>query len=135
MESWRDLLAGAIESGSLSLSLQPMVNCKDGALANYLAFSSIPAPVGEIKAGLFLPVAERLGLIAGIDRLLLARVLAMLEQTPDQTLAISLGVSSVGDDRFCEDLLEALARAGNRVARLWVDIPELALNQIGRASC
>ena len=128
MESWRDLLAGAIESGNLSLWLQPMVTCEDGALAHYQAFSRIPSPEGDLKAGAFLPVAERLGLIAGIDRLLLARVLAMLEQTPDQTLAISLGVSSVGDDRFCEDLLEAMARAGNRVARLWVGIPELALN-------
>ena len=128
MESWRDLLAGAIESGNLSLWLQPMVTCEDGALAHYQAFSRIPSPEGDLKAGAFLPVAERLGLIAGIDRLLLARVLAMLEQTPDQTLAISLGVSSVGDDRFCEDLLEALTRAGNRVARLWVGIPELALN-------
>lgn len=128
MESWRELLAGAIASGNLSLWLQPMVTCEDGALAHYQAFSRIPAPEGDLKAGVFLPVAERLGLIAGIDRLVLARVLAMLEQTPDQTLAISLGVFSVGDDRFCEDLLEALTRAGNRVTRLWIGIPELALN-------
>ena len=128
METWRELLTSAIESRNLSLWLQPMVTCDDHALTHYQAFSRIPAPGGDLKAGVYLPVAERLGLISGIDRLLLARVMPMLETNPDQPLAISLGVASVGDDRFCEDLLQTLRGAGKLARKLWVGVPELALN-------
>lgn len=128
LEAWRKLLTAAVEAGQLSLWLQPMVQGEDQALVHYQAFSRIPSPEGDLRASAFLPVAERLGLTAGIDRMVVARVLAMLKENPEQTLAISLGVATVADELFAEDFLERLNKEPALVSRLWVGVPELALN-------
>ncbi|HLV78181.1 MAG TPA: EAL domain-containing protein [Marinobacter sp.] len=127
MEAWRRILMDVVESGSLSIWLQPMVSCDDQRLLHHQVFSRIPAIGGDLQAGTYLPMAERLGLVTELDRLLLGRVLTMLAKAPDQPLAISLGVASVGDERFCQELLERLGDAGKLASRLWIGVPELAL--------
>lgn len=124
METWRAIISQAIRDRSLSLWLQPMVQGGEPSVVHYQVFSRINSPDGVLKAGLFVPVAERLGLIKDIDRLLIDRVLERLASHPGERLAVSLGNASVADPEFQSDLLASLAQAGPLVSRLWVGVAE-----------
>ncbi|RMJ04564.1 RNase E specificity factor CsrD [Marinobacter litoralis] len=128
METWRDIINDAIRDKHLSLWLQPMVQGPEQELRYYQVFSRICTPEGVLKAGAFVPMAERLGLIADIDRVLVASVLERLECHPNENLAISLGSASVADEMFREDLLAQLSSAGALNRRLWVGISETTLH-------
>ena len=129
LEAWRNILTSALRTRNLSLWLQPMVRGDERALVHHQVFSRIRAPEGDLRAALFVPVAEKLGLIKELDRLLVVRVLACLENRPEAVLAISLGRSSVADSAFREELVERLADAGEVARRLWIGIPEQAISQ------
>ncbi|KXS53423.1 MAG: diguanylate cyclase/phosphodiesterase, partial [Marinobacter sp. T13-3] len=128
MEAWRKIIVDAIRHRNLSMWLQPMVRGEDRQLVHYQVFSRIRTPEGDFRAGLFLPVAERLGLVKDVDRLLVASALDYLREHPGVVLAISLGRGSVADAGFRDDLLAMLDGAGYTARRLWVGVPELAMS-------
>jgi len=134
METWRTIISQAIREQNLSLWLQPMVRGVEQKLVHYQVFSRINTPEGALKAGLFLPMAERLGLVADIDRLLIARVLDRLALNSGEVLAISLGSASVADASFREDVVSMLQSAGPVAGRLWVGIAELTLHHHRKAA-
>ncbi|HLT13801.1 MAG TPA: EAL domain-containing protein [Marinobacter sp.] len=134
METWRAIISQAIREQNLSLWLQPMVRGVEQKLVHYQVFSRINTPEGALKAGLFLPMAERLGLVADIDRLLIARVLDRLALNSGEVLAISLGSASVADASFREDVVSMLQSAGPVAGRLWVGIAELTLHHHRKAA-
>jgi len=128
MEAWRIIIANALARENLALWLQPMVEGEGRRLVYYQVFSRIRTPEGDLKAGLFVPLAERLGLVKDLDRILVRQVLDYLDARPGIVLAISLGWGSVADAEFRDDLLTMLANAGDASKRLWVGIPELAMS-------
>ena len=128
MEAWRIIITNAIRQQNLAMWLQPVVAGKNRNLLHYQVFSRLRTAEGDLRAGLFVPVAERLGLIKEIDRLLVAHALEHLEAHPGRVLAISLGRGSVADAGFRVDLLAMVADAGEVSARLMVGIPELAMS-------
>lgn len=134
MEAWRLIIANAIREQDLALWLQPMVQGESRSLLYYQVFSRIRSDECDLRAGLFVPVAERLGLIKDLDRILVNRVLEYLSARPDAVLAISLGRGSVADADFRKDLLARLAEAGEAASRLWVGIPELAMSHHRKAA-
>src|SRR5690606_30386837 len=133
METWRTIIAQAIREDNLSLWLQPMVHGDDQSLVHYQVFSRIDTAEGALKAGLYVPVAERLGLLADIDRMLIARALECLERHPERALAVSLGSSSVASKDFRDNLVAMLAQAGGVAARLWVGIAEVTIHHHRKA--
>ncbi|HAC30608.1 MAG TPA: GGDEF domain-containing protein, partial [Marinobacter hydrocarbonoclasticus] len=133
METWRTIIAQAIREDNLSLWLQPMVHGNDQSLVHYQVFSRIDTAEGALKAGLYVPVAERLGLLADIDRMLIARALECLERHPERALAVSLGSSSVASKDFRDNLVAMLAQAGGVAARLWVGIAEVTIHHHRKA--
>ncbi|MCA0913198.1 EAL domain-containing protein [Marinobacter nauticus] len=133
METWRTIIAQAIREDNLSLWLQPMVHGNDQSLVHYQVFSRIETAEGPLKAGLFVPMAERLGLVSDIDRMLLTRALECLERHPERRLAVSLGSSSIASDSFRDDLLSMVAKAGRTAGRLWVGIAEVTIHHHRKA--
>ncbi|PSF08686.1 EAL domain-containing protein [Marinobacter halophilus] len=128
METWRMIISQAITDSKLSLWLQPMVQGEAQTRVHYQVFSRIDTVEGVLKAGVFVPMAERLGLIMDIDRLLLQRVLERLAAHPQERLAISLGNASVADPAFRNDVVASLREAGALVGRLWVGIAEQTIH-------
>ncbi|SNC64038.1 EAL domain-containing protein [Marinobacter sp. es.048] len=61
LKAWRVIISQAIRQRTLSLWLQPMVN--EGRLmpVYHQVFSRIDSAEGALKAGTFLPMAERFG--------------------------------------------------------------------------
>ncbi len=113
-----------------------MVHGEGGqTLVHYQVFSRIESAEGPLKAGLFVPMAERLGgLVSDIDRMLLTRALECLERHPERRLAVSLGSNSIASDSFRDDLLNMVTRAGGRTAgRLWVGIAEVTIQHHRKA--
>ena len=128
METWRAIISQAIRDQDISLWLQPMVRGLDEQLVHYQVFSRINTPEGALKAGLFVPMAERFGLVADIDRLLISNVLARLARNPDEVLAVSLGSASVADAPFCDEIMTRLRSAGPVARRLWIGVSEFTLH-------
>lgn len=124
LETWRAIIREAIDQRRLSLWLQPMVFNGDGQLVYHQVFSRIRSGGEELKAGVFVPIAERFGMIEDIDRLVVRETLAMLERKPQDCLALTLGTSSVASESFRQDLLEQLEAARDLRERLWVGISE-----------
>lgn len=128
LETWRVVISQAIRDQALSLWLQPMMNGHEAQPIYRQALSRINSAKGELKAGVFVPMAERFGLIADIDRLLVRRVLKHLREQPDQPLAIALGRASVANKSFRTDMMEMLADAGPEICNLWVGISEQTIH-------
>lgn len=123
-ETWRAIIEQAISNDQLSLWLQPMIGAGDNDVIFHQVFSRMNTPDGLIKAGIFVPMAERFGMIPDIDRWVLGRSLALLREQPDLRLAMTLGMVSVANDAFRQELLEKLAVAGPERQRLQVGVSE-----------
>ncbi|MEX2476377.1 EAL domain-containing protein [Marinobacter sp.] len=123
-ETWRKIISQAIQQDRVSLWLQPMVFNGNGQLVYHQVFSRIVSDEGELKAGAFVPIAERLGLIEEIDRLVLRQALELMRRKPGGRLALTLSASSVASEVFRVELLRQLESAVDVRERLWVGISE-----------
>jgi len=87
-------------------------------------------PGGELTApALFLPAAERYGLIREIDRMVLGRVVRLLGRDPAMghtTIAINLSALSVTDPWMLRYIAATLARHEVAPERLAIEITETA---------
>ncbi|MGB1950603.1 MAG: bifunctional diguanylate cyclase/phosphodiesterase [Marinobacter sp.] len=123
-ETWRAIITEAIRDDRVSLWLQPMVLDGGGALVYHQVFSRITSDEGELKASVFVPMAERFGLIEDIDRRVSREALELLRRRPGGHLALTLSASSVASDAFRSDLLQRLEAAADVRERLWIGISE-----------
>lgn len=134
METWRAIIAQAIREGQVVFWLQPMLREAGGRPIYHQVFSRIRPPEGTLKAGVFVPMAERFGLVEAIDRLLVRQVLARLKAHPEQPLAVSLAGASVASEPFRRDLVAWLARAGRPVvSNLWIGLSEQTIHHHRKA--
>ncbi len=127
-EKWRIMIGEAITQGQMSLWMQPMISNGDNGVLFHQVFSRMRTEEGWIKAGIFVPMAERFGMIPDIDRWVLERSLAPLHTEPDTRLALSLGMVSVASEAFRKELLEQLSAAGKERWRLQIGISEQAVH-------
>lgn len=127
-EKWRVMIGAAIAQGQMSLWMQPMISNGDDGVLFHQVFSRMRTEDGWIKAGIFVPMAERFGMIPDIDRWVLERSLALLRLEPDTRLALSLGMVSVASETFRKELLEQLSAAGMERRRLQIGISEQAVH-------
>lgn len=107
---WPQLLHKALEDEHLALVGQT-VFAGDGSVLHHEALARLPV-AGEdtpLNAGLFFPVAERLGLAADFDRLIVLLVLDELLQTR-RPLAVNLSAAALADPGFLDFLAIELGR-------------------------
>ncbi|SFR60491.1 diguanylate cyclase/phosphodiesterase [Marinobacter daqiaonensis] len=123
-EQWRVLLERALEREQLWLWQQPLVAASDELPVFQQVFSRVLVDGEWIRGNVFVPIAERYGIMARIDLMVISRVLERLETEPRAVLGLSLGASSVADAEFSATLVEKLEAAGPLVERLWVGVPE-----------
>ena len=126
---WRALIASAIESQRLTLFSQPMIDARSGSPMFGQVTTRLQADWGGIKAGIYVPMAERFGLVVDLDRWVLARALAHLAESPNQNLNLTLGEGSVASADFRQSLIERLESAGEERRRLLLSLPEQSLHR------
>ncbi|MFW2542881.1 EAL domain-containing protein [Primorskyibacter sp. 2E107] len=92
-----------------------------------------------IGAGDFIPVAERSGLISGLDLWMLRKAVTLVADCPfgrATTMCVNVSGASVGDEAFCRAALDILSEAGPKVAaHLCLEITEtVALHNTERVA-
>jgi EAL domain-containing protein (putative c-di-GMP-specific phosphodiesterase class I) len=124
-------LRRALEQERFELHFQPIVSLRDGRISHYEALLRLAdGPGGELTApALFLPAAERYGLIREIDRMVLGRVARLLGRDSamsDTTIAINVSALSVTDPSMLSYIATTLARHEVAPERLAIEITETA---------
>ncbi len=124
---WRRFIEDALAQDKVTLLYQPVVSCPGLDLMHKEVFVRIPDSDGElISAGVFLPVAESVGLAAAIDRAVVNELLIALLDNPANTdrFAINLSPKSLSDSQFTEWLEQTLSRYKYIANRLILELPE-----------
>lgn len=122
-ETWRDLLTRALDEQRVALWHQPLVATDGTTVIQHQVFSQLMIEENWVKAALFVPMAERFGLMPRLDMIVLDKTLSWLQKTPGKVLSQTLGHSSVADDEFQRNYLARIGESPDR-DRLWVGIPE-----------
>jgi EAL domain-containing protein (putative c-di-GMP-specific phosphodiesterase class I) len=127
---WLARLRRALEQDLFVLHYQPIVSLADGRITHHEALVRLaddPAS-GLIGPASFLPAAERYGLIAAIDRMVLEKVAAQLARMPSSAGAVAMNLSalSVTDRAMLADVERSLERHRADPRRLVIEVTETA---------
>jgi EAL domain-containing protein (putative c-di-GMP-specific phosphodiesterase class I) len=122
-------LAEAIARRAIHAEFQPKVALASGALIGMEALARwTDAELGAVPPDLFIPLAERAGLIAALTTLVLEEALAaarLLRQShPGATVAVNISPVLLDDPALPEAIAAALAAAGLPASALVAEITE-----------
>jgi len=139
--TWVAEIHAALREDRLLLYRQPVVSLKGASRVHHheILVRMRGRDGGVISPGLFLPAAERYGLIEEVDRWVVRRIFAYMAQ--EQRLGISgfgyaINISgiSLGDETFADYVLRELTEAGVAPSRVQFEITETsAINNLERA--
>lgn len=133
-----EALQRAVRHDELTVHYQPVVSLSDGRLMGLEALVRWNHPErGLLGPQAFLPVAERSGLVAEVDRWVLAHVAGQLRRWedafPSARVPVSVNLSPRHPDwpDVCDHVAALLDEHGVAPARLIVEITESALLDLG----
>ncbi len=110
-ERWRELLEHAIDKVRVTLLAQPVRSADLGETLHEEILARLKDEEGRtVPAGVFFPMAARLGLTAALDRIVIEAVIWHVRRNPDarRRFALNVAHASVTDRRFRSWLLERL---------------------------
>ena len=115
--TWADRIRDAIDQERLVVYAQPIFDLRKQCVAREeLLVRMLDENDDVIPPSSFLPTAERLGLIAEIDRLVLAKAIEMAGRS--QPIAVNVSGASLSDPRLIGDVQAAIANGLNPA---WLD--------------
>ena len=132
-------LREAIAAGEVDIEVEPVMDLQDGRVVSTEALVRWHHPVrGTLRPGLFLPLAERNGLIVPLTTLVLDRAVAACaswrEAGLDIGISVNLSARSLLDTLLPNTVAEALERWGLPSNRLTLEITEtIVLSDADRA--
>lgn len=128
-EVWRGHITEALDQGRIALWQQPVVSPDDVTTLWHQVSARLRVEDAWVRDSVFAPIAERFGLMVRLDLTMIDLILARLQRDPASTLGLSLGISSVPDPAFRDQLLRRLAAAeGGCRRRLRVGIAEQSVH-------
>jgi EAL domain-containing protein (putative c-di-GMP-specific phosphodiesterase class I) len=136
---WLARLRRALAADLFVLHYQPIVSLEDGSVSHYEALVRLADERGGhlIAPASFLPAAERYGLIRDIDRMVLAKVAALMgDERGEQGVSIAVNLSAVSltDGGMLSYIARALDRHAVEPSRLVVEVTETAsISDMARA--
>ncbi len=130
---WGSRLRDAISSGHLRLVAQPIVPVgeSDDLVRAEVLIRMEEADGSLTSAGLFIPPAERLGLVTEIDQWVVSQVADLIDggnidMDRIDFLSVNLSPRSVESEGFLDHLLQELSRPGVDAGKLLFEITETA---------
>jgi diguanylate cyclase (GGDEF)-like protein len=115
--AWADRIREALDQQRLVVYAQPIFDLRKECVAREELLVRMLDDNGDIiPPSSFLPTAERLGLIAEIDRLVLGKAIELAGRS--QPIAINVSGASLCDSRLIEDVRAAIADGLNPA---WLD--------------
>lgn len=122
---WREQITEALRTDRFELFVQPIVDIASGQTCHQEALLRMLDEQGELVfPDRFIPVAERTGLIQGIDHWVLQRAIRMLDEHPGLRLAINLSANAMDDASIHDVLARLLGEYALEPARLTVEVTE-----------
>lgn len=129
-------LAGALAAGQFELHYQPVVDLSDERITGFEALLRWRHPrLGLVAPDLFIPLAERTGLIVPIGRWVLATACAAAVEWPRAegdggpplTVAVNLSARQLASGDVVADVRDALVSSGLPASSLVLEMTETAL--------
>jgi diguanylate cyclase (GGDEF)-like protein len=115
--TWADRIREALDQDRIVVYAQPIFDLRKQCVAREeLLVRMLDENDDVIPPSSFLPTAERLGLIAEIDRLVLAKAIEMAGRS--QPIAVNVSGASLSDPRLIEDVRAAI---GDGLNPAWLD--------------
>jgi diguanylate cyclase (GGDEF)-like protein len=118
-------LPRALAAQELDISFQPIVSAGAGAVVGFEALLRWEHPTrGAISPGIFVPVAEQMGLIDQLGDYVLRKALQEAKRWPDHYVGVNLSPMQVRHSGIVDTVRAALSEAGVPPARLTLEITE-----------
>lgn len=139
IDQTRACLAGALQAGEIWPAFQPLVRLNSRHIAGFEVLARWTSPVlGAVSPGVFIPLADGLGLLHDISLHLIREACTLARDWPgDFHLAFNLAPSQFLLPDLAEQLSRVVTGAGFPIRRVQVEITENALfhdNQVARRS-
>ncbi|MDW7773511.1 MAG: EAL domain-containing protein [Desulfobulbaceae bacterium] len=131
-QRWKEILMQALSEGDIVLYVQPTVRCSDPSILFHLeVFSRIREKSGKmLSAGMFMPLAERLGQVSSLDRLVLEKAMqASADALGTDQLAVNVSPSSLKNEEFSKWVVQALKKLPPGAPRLSFEFAEFSAVQ------
>lgn len=127
---WAGTLESALLEDRMIVYWQPIIDLTTGETDRYELLVRMTDAEGQVvPPGVFLPVAEQLGLIAAIDHHMVRRAITLLaEYPPDSDVRFDVNCSgrALSDTSLLETIAKELERTGVNPGRLGIEITETA---------
>lgn len=122
-------LRSAVESKSLRVVYQPIVSMSTMRIASCEALCRWDHPdLGPISPGIFIPLAEEMGIISEISTFVLQAACTECAKWPDQTsVSVNLSAKDFRNRDVIQKVRDALASSGLAAGRLEIEVTETAL--------
>ncbi|MCK7592596.1 putative bifunctional diguanylate cyclase/phosphodiesterase [Pseudomarimonas salicorniae] len=126
--SLSDQVQHAFDNDAFAVHLQPLFDCRSGALAGFEALARWPHPRrGLLGPGAFLPQLQTLRLMPRFDLMMLRRAITLLGSEQGgriPRLAVNLSAESLEHPSLVDDVGELLRRHGVPAEQLLVEVTE-----------
>jgi diguanylate cyclase len=120
-------LINAVNNGALDVAFQP-IRMADGSLRGFEALARWSYAGDVVSPAVFIPLARRLGVLAGLDTAVVRRAVAEAAQWPVEiTLSVNLAGESLTDPALASRVSHALADYGLAPDRLSIEVLESSI--------
>ncbi len=120
-------LRQAIQSDQIAVFFQPLICTRTGSMTGVEALARWTPPTGPISPCVFIPLAERSGLIEPLSKTILERAVSAISALPDIDLSVNISPIQLANPRFAEEITAVLARHAFDPCRLILEVTEGAL--------
>lgn len=125
-----NFLGQAVQENRIRLAYQPIIESATGKIVHYEALLRLYGEDGKISsAGTLIPIAERMGFIPMIDKLVLSHIIAELRNDKNVQLAVNVSNHSTQDPGWMHMLKTAVEATPDIAPRMIVEITETAMHR------
>ncbi|EJC78810.1 diguanylate cyclase (GGDEF) domain-containing protein [Rhizobium leguminosarum bv. trifolii WSM2297] len=118
------LLKGAIKSGAIEAVFQPLVSATTGAVTGLEALARWRTATGNISPEVFIPLAERCGLIDALGVHMLRTSIEHAKNWPDLALSVNVSPVQLCNPEFAAEVTAVLQELDFDPKRLTLEITE-----------
>ncbi|NKL05303.1 bifunctional diguanylate cyclase/phosphodiesterase [Rhizobium leguminosarum] len=118
------LLKNAIASGAIEAVFQPLVSASTGAVTGLEALARWRTATGNISPEIFIPLAERCGLIDALGVHMLRTSIEHAKSWPDLALSVNVSPIQLCNPEFAAEVISVLQELDFNPNRLTLEITE-----------
>jgi EAL domain-containing protein (putative c-di-GMP-specific phosphodiesterase class I) len=128
---WKTRLQSAIENDHFVLYFQPILDMKRNTIKHFEVLLRLKDPDGSlVPPGLFIGIAEKIGMIHAIDRLVIrksiAQLAALVRAGHDLNFSVNLSAHAFNDPELYDVIKDNLNEAGLEPERIIFEVTETA---------